>query len=177
MTNLEKITSAKILAAVQRLLETLTSDIETLKRLNASKGSLKSGATVKQVIRLCISSMDTARDLATVEYGVLIQEGLWVKPSLLSRLEGDAKSHLALILQATKEQLKSITALVGSPDQYRAQKLKLLSAHDRAINDIVLFIGSQSSIKRNRLLIKLGGAVVVAVFGWIFKQFGISKGS
>ena len=171
MSNLDQLANAKVGAATQRQAEKLDADVEALKRLNAAKGLLKSGATVKQVIRLCEGSFVAIRDAASTEFGWVIQESLWVSPSLPEQLIAHARQHLQVIFEASEKHLEKITNLVGHPDLYARLQPDLVAARDRAWTDISLALEGQVQVKKNRFWKGAGGKL----FGWIPKLFGLSK--
>lgn len=149
MSSLENIASAKILASVNRHLKKMEDDIEALKRMNASKGLLISGATVRQVIRLCNEVIDSTRNEIINQYEWVIKESLWPNSAVYTHLENDSKKHLEVVLEFGKNQLRNITALIGSPELFEKTVEQIQSIHDQALTDVIIFIEGQSLTKKN----------------------------
>jgi hypothetical protein len=171
MSSLEQIADAKIYAAAQRLIGELDREVEAIKRANAAKGILQSGRTMKQIARACEAAFEKLGEAAKTEWGWVVQESFWLKPSGRDRLMSDVKLHLQEILGASEDHLEKITALIGTPELYERLQSDLVTVHDRTLTDLSLFIDGQSLVKKNRLLRR----IVTNLLGWIPKLFGVSK--
>ena len=123
MNDLLRLVTAKVQAATIKIGEGLQARIQAQKNENAAKGLLRSGATLKQILRYSSEALEMTREAITTECRQLITDSLWHSSGLTMLLLQEGQQRLKEIQAKGEAELKAATAMMRKDILYeRLQK-------------------------------------------------------
>ena len=163
MSDLLQIVSGKLQASTGRIAERLKAQIQAQKNENTAKGLLRSGATLKQILRHSSEALDKTREAIAAEYQQLLKDSLAFSAASTPALIREAQKHLHEIRAQGEAELRAATAMMGKDDLYERLQKDLGAAYDRALTDLSLFLDYEGSAQKNRFIKRASAAVG----GWL----------
>lgn len=173
MRRLEEIANSKVRIEVQRLHERFVEDVHALMNRNSAKGNLRSGATLKEYLRLCTAAYEQQRDLISREYGWVIDEVVWASTSLPDRMASMCVGHFQQSQQVFETHLRKLVGIVGKPELFDRLCPEINTTRERVLVEVHGLLEGKASVRRNRAI----RGLPVSLFSSLAKLFRLSKAS
>ena len=173
MSELITLANAKIEAERAKLVSALPGQIESLKRREAARGSLRSGNTLVEVANICTSSLDSLAEVVMTQYRWAASQSLLTTRSFVEELVTSSRTQLEPLFESCVGHVRREIAFVGAPNTDRELVGRLETKRGEVTTDIELALRATFA-ERKRSIVR---GLAVAATGWVSKLFsgGMAK--
>ena len=162
MRNLQEIAEKKLQSSLQRKLIAMDADIQAMYRRQAAEGSLKSGNTFINVIKLVTDSYKELCNQASLHHKWVLNESLIVNDELVENLVRQTRFYGGQLQKASAERLGKAAEIVAHRSLYERYMPEVTQANNNTLEEFKANLEGEAAAKINR---GIKGAVVRLV-GW-----------
>ncbi len=149
MSKILSIAEKRIDGGLQRLLEELASNYSAMLRMHSSKGSLRSGNTVKQTMNLVSACADSLRDLVAAQSKWVINESIYVPLSISEELISICTKYFDVLAEQSESYIRKASEMSGKTSifdrVYPDVKSGIARSFDEAQLEIEALVASNHS--------------------------------
>jgi hypothetical protein len=171
MSELLDLVAAKIEAERTKLLNSLPSEIEALKRKNSADGLLRSGYTVRGVVDICSASLDSLGRVILDQYQWAVAQSLMTTQVWVEELVLAAPDQLGPLFDRCVEHINREANAAGAPRAVQECVAKLQIRRNEISNDMTLSLRARFAERKRGLVRNIGSAAT----GWISRLLGGAK--
>lgn len=171
MSELHELADSKIEAELAKILDSLPSEIEALKRRNAASGLLHSGNTILGVVSICSNALDSLGKCILEQYRWAVAQSLLASQGWVEELVRAAPGQLKSLFDCCVDHVSREATNAGAPNAVPECLAKLEAKRAAIANNIALSLRSSFAERKRGLVRNLGSAVA----GLVAKLFGGGK--
>ena len=160
MADLQALAKQKAEAERQKLLVSLPGEIQALQRQLAAKGSLASGAMLKQVLAVCQEAITKQGKSIASEYQWAVNHSLFASQSWVERLVADGPLILLPLYDAAVAQVSKATQIAGMPSVTERLLSDLAETRSVTEADVALALRSAFAEKHRGLIRSLPSSLL-----------------
>lgn len=150
MENLENIAAKKLEIEVERLKESFQKDLEAMISLHASKGLVRSGATIQATIDLSKRLFFSFRDICNNVIQDTIDGSVFVSESSANEIKSSISNMFLQLYGETFSAMTKYTKLASKPDLRDRFMPEIEKERKNTLSEVTMFIDARLITKRNK---------------------------